>query len=443
VLTITFIASEALAVVTVMPVVARSLGGLHLYGWVFSAFMLGSLVGIVAAGRAADRIGPARPYIAGLVLFGSGLAVAGSAPSMIVLIVGRALQGIGAGVVPAVAYVAIGRTLPEGLQARMMAVLSTAWVVPGLVGPAVSAVVAAQFGWRWVFLGLIPLVGVAGVMALPALMRLGPPAAQSGDEHRLIDGLGTAVGAGLVLGGLSAANLLLGAVLVAAGLTVGLPSLRRILPAGTLTARSGLPATILSRGLVTFAFFGADAFVTLTVTEARHRSTGFASLAVTAATMTWTAGSWLQAHMTTRWPPRRLVRIGLTFIVIGIGGMVLATRSQLPAATAIAAWGIGGFGMGVAYAPITLMMLREAPPGREGWASASLNLADALGIALGAGVGGAALAATSSAGWSVSGGVTAAFAVAAVGGVVALLVSARLPSADVTFSSTEAAREPA
>jgi MFS family permease len=72
VLTITFVASEALAVVTVMPVVARDLGGLRLYGWVFSGFMLGSVVGIVAAGREADRRGPAVPFVAGVVLFGSG-----------------------------------------------------------------------------------------------------------------------------------------------------------------------------------------------------------------------------------------------------------------------------------------------------------------------------------------------------------------------------------
>src|SRR6202011_3936024 len=128
VLTITFVASEALAVVTVMPVVARDLGGLRLYGWVFSAFMLGSVVGIVAAGREADRRGPAIPFVAGLVLFGSGVAAAGLAPSMEVLVAGRALQGLGAGAVPAVAYASIGRSLPGPLQARMMAVLSTAWV---------------------------------------------------------------------------------------------------------------------------------------------------------------------------------------------------------------------------------------------------------------------------------------------------------------------------
>src|SRR5438309_1932033 len=82
ILTITFIASEALAVVTVLPVVARDLGGLDLYGWVFSAFMLGSVVGIVVAGREADRRGPAAPYLGGVILFGAGLVVAGLAPSM-------------------------------------------------------------------------------------------------------------------------------------------------------------------------------------------------------------------------------------------------------------------------------------------------------------------------------------------------------------------------
>src|ERR1700687_3870830 len=83
VLTITFVASEALAVVTVMPVVARDLGGLRLYGWVFSAFMLGSVVGIVAAGREADRRGPAIPFVAGLVVFGGGLGRGGPGPPVV------------------------------------------------------------------------------------------------------------------------------------------------------------------------------------------------------------------------------------------------------------------------------------------------------------------------------------------------------------------------
>jgi MFS family permease len=445
VLSITFVASEALAVVTVMPLVARDLGGLRLYGWVFSAFMLGSVVGIVAAGREADRRGPAVPFVAGLVLFGSGLAVAGLAPSMGVLVAGRVLQGLGAGAVPSVAYAAIGRSFPGPLQARMMAVLSTAWVVPGLAGPVVAAEVAHVFGWRWVFLGLLPVVAVAGAIAVPALARLGPPGAGPVQEHQLIHGIVVAAGATMILAGLTLAAgsgaAAAGAALIIAGVAAGLPALRRLVPAGTLTARPGLPATILSRGLLTFAFFGADAYVTLAITEVRHRSPLVAGIAVTGATVGWTAGAWVQARLSETWQGRRFVRTGLVIVLAGIAGMVLVLRPDVPVAVGLASWTVAGLGMGLAYAPLSLMMLRHAPPGREGRASASLNLADVLGTALGIGVGGAAVAA--GAGRNLPLGITAAFAASAAVGVVALMVTRRLPAGTTSSPPPVPQREPA
>jgi MFS family permease len=431
VLTITFVASEALAVVTVMPVVARDLGGLRLYGWVFSGFMLGSVVGIVAAGREADRRGPAVPFVAGVVLFGAGLATAGLAPSMAVLVAGRVLQGIGAGAVPAVAYATIGRTLPEALRAKMMAVLSTAWVAPGLAGPAISAEVAHLFGWRWVFLGLLPIVAVAGSIPVPALIRLGPPAASHAREHRLTDGLRTAAGAAMVLAGLSLAAgsgaIAAGLALIAAGGVAGLPALRRLVPPGTLTGRPGLPATIASRGLLTFTFFGADAYVTLAVTVVRHRTPVIASIAVTGATIAWTAGAWVQARLNDTWEGRRLVGAGLMIVLVGIAGMlVLVLVPAVPVAEGLAAWTVAGLGMGLAYAPLSLMMLQKAPPGQEGRASASLNLADVLGTAVGIGAGGAAVAAA--AGGDLRLGVAAAFVITATVGLLALAFTRRLPA---------------
>jgi MFS family permease len=392
--------------------------------------MLGSVVGIVAAGREADRRGPAAPFVAGVVLFGSGLAVAGLAPSMGVLVAGRVLQGIGAGAVPSVAYATIGRSLPEELRARMMAVLSTAWVAPGLAGPAISAEVARLFGWRWVFLGLLPVVAVAGAIAVPALIRLGPPAAAQAREHRLTDGLRAAAGATMVLAGLSLAAgsgaVPGGLALIAAGGVAGLPALRRLVPAGTLTGRPGLPATIASRGMLTFAFFGADAYVTLAVTAVRHRSPVVAGLAVTGATVAWTAGAWVQARLSSVWEGRRMVRVGLVIILTGIAGMVLVLLPAVPVAEGLAAWTVAGLGMGLAYAPLSLMMLQKALPGQEGQASASLNLADVLGTAIGIGVGGAAVAAA--AGRDLRVGLAAAFAVAAAVGLVALAFTGRLPA---------------
>jgi MFS family permease len=438
VLTITFIASEALAVVTIMPVVARDLGGLSLYGWVFSAFMLGNVVGIVVAGRQADRYGPARPFLGGLLLFCAGLAVAGTAPTMLVLVGGRALQGIGAGAVPAIAYVAIGRSLPEQLRARMMAVLSTAWVLPGLAGPAVSAAVASLFGWRTVFLGLLPLVAVTGSLALPALFRLGKqpppdgdPAEQAGTSHRLGDGLAAAAGAGLILAGLTLAagsgQVIAGVAVLAVGIAAMGRSLRRLLPTGTFLARPGLPAVILCRGLLTFTFFGADAYVTLTITTVRHHTPALAGLAVTGATLAWTAGAWLQSRLNGRWEARRLVGLGLVIIVTGLAAMALVLLPAIPVYLGLAAWTVAGFGIGLAYAPISLLMLREAPPGREGWAAASLSLADVLGTALGIGAGGAAVAAATAHGWPLATGVGAAFAIAGAGAIVLAAASRRLP----------------
>ena len=175
VLTITLVAFEALAVSTVMPTVARELHGIELYGWVFTAFVLGSLIGIVVSGGLIDRRGLGQPFALGLALFAIGLVVGGLAPSMGVLIGARAVQGLGAGSIPPIAYVAIGRSLPERLRAQMFATLSTAWVLPGVLGPAIAGAVGDTFGWRVVFLGLLPLIGVAGAISYPAVRRIDAP----------------------------------------------------------------------------------------------------------------------------------------------------------------------------------------------------------------------------------------------------------------------------
>jgi MFS family permease len=426
VLTITLVASEALAVVTILPLVRQDLGGLRLYGWVTSAFFLGSLFGIVLAGQEADRRGPARPFVVGLTLFAIGLAVGGSAPSMGVLVLGRAIQGVGGGAIPAVAYVSIGRSYPESLQPRIFAVMSTAWVLPGLAGPGLSALVAEHVGWRWVFFGLIPLVAAAGSLAVRSLRRLAPLGG-TWVPGRTLDALRVAAGTGLVLAGLTSASPLLAVVFIAGGVVVGVKSLRRLLPAGTFSARPGLPVAVLSRGLLTFAFFGTDAFVPLTVTSVRGRTTAVASIVVTTATMTWTAGAWVQERTARLWSGRRLVTAGMLFVVAGIGCVGSALSSRTPLALIGIGWGIGGFGIGLAYAPISVMVLGQAPPGQEGAASASMQLADNLGVALGAGVGGAAIALGQAVGWPLRTGLAIAFAAAAVVGLIGVAIAYRLP----------------
>jgi len=426
VLTITFVASEALAVAPAVPVLARELGGLRLYGWVFSAFMLANLVGAVLAGQAADKRGPAPPYVVGLGLFVAGLIIAGRAQSMEVVVIGRAVQGLGAGAVPAVAYASIGRSLPAALQPRMMAVLSTAWVIPGVFAPTIASFVIRHVSWRWIFEGLVPIVVITGAVALPALMRLGPPGGAP-PRRRLFEAIAVAAGAGLVLAGLTEQATVGRLPLVAAGLLIGIPALRRILPPGALRLKRGLPATVVSRGLLTFAFFGADTYLPLTVQSARHSSSVITGIALTATTISWTAGSWVQARLAHDREGRGFVAAGVVLVLAGTAGLAATLSTAVPVWFVVPAWAVAGLGMGLAYGPMTVLVLREAPAGEEGSASASLTLCDTLGVALGTGVGGACIAAAAANGWSLETGITVALASAAAVGVACLLVSRRLP----------------
>jgi MFS family permease len=458
VLTVTLVAFEALAVVTILPVIKDDLGGLRLYGWVTSAFFLGTLVGIVVAGAEADRRGPGPPYVLGIALFAAGLVIGGLAPSMLVLVLARALQGIGAGAIPATAYVAIGRSYPEALRPRVFAVLSTAWVVPGLIGPALSALVATHVGWRTVFLGLLPLVLVAGGLALPAVRRIGPPErgdaagdpAAAGapapaprsprDRARLLDAVRVSAGAGLLLAGLTSRSIPLALGLAAAGLLVGVRPLLRLLPAGTLRARRGMPMAVLSRGMLTFAFFGTDTYVPLAITAVRGRSPAMASLAVTAATLSWALGSWLQERGARALSSRLLVRVGLLIVALGIGVMGVSLLGTVPVALAVVAWGIGGLGIGIAYAPITVTVLGLAPAAEQGRASAQLQLSDTLGTALGAGLGGVLVALGAASGWRQSTALTGVFILTGAVALVALLLSRRLPDHRVAASAEDGRR---
>jgi len=288
--------------------------------------------------------------------------------------------------------------------------------------------VAERFGWRWVFLGLLPLVLGAAAMALPSLRRIGPPARPVSPAGRLGKAVAVAAGTGLVLAGLSSRSPLAGAALVAAGLLVGLPPLRRLLPPGTLAARPGLPVAVLSRGLLTFAFFGADTYVPLAITAVRHQSTAVASVAVTAATLSWTAAAWVQERKASTWPGRRLIRTGFVIVAAGIVLELAALFPAVPVAVGVAGWAVGGFGIGLAYSPVSLIVLGEAPSGQEGVASASLQLADTLGVALGAGLGGVLVAVGAAAGWPERAGIGGAYVLTAVVAVAGAVLARRIPS---------------
>lgn len=129
------IAFEATAVGTAMPVAARELDGVSLYAFAFSGYFTTSLFGMVLAGQWSDRRGPLGPLAVGISSFGAGLLLSGTAGVMWLFILGRAVQGLGGGLVIVALYVVVGRAYPERLRPAIMAAFAASWVVPSIVGP--------------------------------------------------------------------------------------------------------------------------------------------------------------------------------------------------------------------------------------------------------------------------------------------------------------------
>lgn len=430
VLTITLVAFEALAISTVMPVVSDDLGGLGLYGWVFSGFFLGGLLGIVTAGQAADRRGTAFPFIVGLGLFSVGLCVGGLAPSMGVLVAARIVQGIGAGAIPAIAYASVGRAYPPHIRPRVFAVFASAWVIPGLIGPVASSAIAEALSWRAVFLAILPLVLLAAVITLPALSRSAPQVdgvevAPAEDRRGRAVVLSLAVGAVLVA--ISGVPVVLAGVLLVVSVPIAIRAFLALVPAGTIRLAPGMPAAVLVRGILTFAFFGADAYVSLTFQHVRDQPTWVAGVALTGTTILWTTGAWVQQRWILTAGPRRVVMTGFAFVALGIVGMVGAL-GPLPLVPSVAAWSVAGFGIGLAYAPLSVTVLGLAEPGREGAAASSIQLTDVLGTALGTGLGGAFVALGDTQGWATRSALELAFAVTLAVAIAGIAAARRLPT---------------
>ncbi|MFG3143787.1 MFS transporter [Streptomyces sp. NPDC048243] len=187
------IAFEATAVGTAMPVAARELDGVALYAFAFSGYFTTSLFGMVLAGQWSDRDGPLASLTVGIGAFAGGLLLSGTAGGMWLFVLGRAVQGLGGGLVIVALYVVVGRAYPERLRPAIMAAFAAAWVVPSVVGPLAAGAVTEHLGWRWVFLGIPALVGIPLALALPQIRRRagGPATAGEPADTPLVGGTGT------------------------------------------------------------------------------------------------------------------------------------------------------------------------------------------------------------------------------------------------------------
>ncbi|MDG2263063.1 MAG: MFS transporter [Actinomycetota bacterium] len=400
VLIITTFAVDALALVAAMPVIESDLGGRQWYGAVFSLFVVSNIVAIVATGQQVGRHTFSSMLTVGLTVFAVGLALGAAAPSMFTLALTRTVQGLGAGILATVTYAIVASRFDDATRPKVLAAMSTAWVVPSLIAPSGAAWVAEQFHWRWVFIILLMMVAPAAGLTIPRLRSVPVPPPESVRRGQLFAAVGVAASIVLLQVGLAASSLVVVASTGVVCVTWLLSSLSKLLPAGSLTGSGVLGGAMLSKLLAGLVFLGTETFIPLALTDIHGHSATVAGLALTAAALTWTIGSWTVARKHEVWSERSMNRIGHLIVAFGVmTTMLITTDVDDSLIIALCAWAFAGFGVGLVFGSVNVVALREAPEGNVGSVSASLQLADVIGFAIASGVGGALIAVGDRSGW--------------------------------------------
>lgn len=396
---ITMIAFEAMAVAAALPTAAREVHGLGAIGWAFTGFLVANVVGMVVSGQVSDARGPRRPMVAGLVSFIAGLAVSGTASSMAQLVAGRCIQGLGAGLLITAIYVVLGATYPEHLRPKIFAAMSSAWVLPSLLGPIISGTLAQHASWRWVFLGLLPFVVIGALLMLPVLRgfpeRDEPATSRLADPRRVLHAFAAALGvAALEAAGQHPSPVSIATAALGAGALVW--GLRALLPQGTVRVHRGVSAAVAMRGLLAGSLFGVESMVPLTLGVQHGFGAVAAGLPLVASGLMWSIGSWWQGRdRADDGPDRRvhLIRSGFGLVAAGAGLTAVVAQPGAPGWVIFPAWGLAGLGAGLTMSSLGVLLLRYTNDDDRGADSAALQLADAVTSALTTGLAGVLVAA--------------------------------------------------
>lgn len=388
------VAFEAMAVATAMPVVARELGGMHLYNLAFSATLAASVIATVLGGRWSDVKGPLVPVGTGVAAFVAGLLVAGLAPNMEVFVAGRFIQGLGAGLIQVALYVLVARVYPGEMHPKVFALFSAAWVVPSMVGPAIAGFVVENADWRWIFLGVSLIVVPSALL----LWRGTAGTGLSGGNAEPAPGLGrkliwatlTAVAAALIQYG--SALQLRGLPLLAAGIVLLVVSLPRLLPRGSLRAARGLPTAPVLRGLAYGSLMASQVLIPLMLINERDLTPTGAGIVLTVGALGWSTGSWIKgrgviSHLTA-------LRGGSLMIATGIALMSLVLIDSVPIALAYVAMAISGLGIGALHPTVSVLVLEMSASGEEGQNTAALGVGESVFTVVAVAVTGALFTAT-------------------------------------------------
>jgi len=376
-------AVQVFVTATLLPLVSSQLHGQRYYGLALSAATVALFVSTPLATPIAQRIGSRTVLLAAGVLYVAGTVLSAVAMSMPVFAAGRVVQGLGGGAMFALGYAIVAEDFPSRLRSRMIALLTSMWLLPSLLGPAGAAVLAALVGWRWALLAVLPPL-VAAVALVARRVSDRTPVEQARGLPLMAVAVMSVGAVAISFAGSRSGGVALG--LMAIGLVLVLGGAMRVLPDGTFSGGPPPAAAVGGLLLALFVFFGADGLITLYVTDGLGASIGWAAAALSAGSVAWSLTTLAQPRLLDRTGQRGfgIVAGGSLMITLGLAALLLVLllipSGSGPAAElmVIAAWTAGGAGMGLVYPTLALGALL-VPAARAGTAAAAVVLTEALG----------------------------------------------------------------
>jgi MFS family permease len=391
-------AMETFIVSTLLPSVVRDIGGLELFAWNTTAFIVASIIAAIFAAVRPFGLGPRGTYVLAAAGFGLGSLICGFAGNMETMLVGRAVQGFGAGLLTAMSYAMIRLVFPEALWGRAFALISSVWGVSTLIGPAVGGVFGLYGAWREAFWVIVPLSALLGLLAFKVI-----PARSDERGMARVPVLQIVLLTGAVVAVSVASILTEGAMLPA--LLVGLAVLAiialgvidrhretRLFPTGTFSWRSPLAALFAAMLLLNAAII-CDMFVPLFVQDLHGQTPLVAGYMVALVAVGWSSGS----VVTSSWTGSRaqaVIVIGPVLQAVAILGLALFLGRDNVAGTWLPLVPVGialvllGLGIGISWPHVSARLLQSAPHGEGDLTSASISMVQLFAAGLGAAVAG-------------------------------------------------------
>jgi EmrB/QacA subfamily drug resistance transporter len=392
----TFLAAlDATVVGTAMPTIIGELGGLPLYPWAFTSYLLAATVTGPVFGKLSDTYGRRPVYLAGIFLFLLGSVLAGASQSMAALIAFRTVQGLGAGAVQPVAITIIGDIFELETRARIQGLFGAVWGISAVVGPAVGGLLTDLISWRWAFYLNIPFGLVAAVLLALTLTE------SFERRQRKVDYLGTA----LLTGGLVAVLLaLLGEPgVTATGVALfggGLAMLTLFVFVEGRAEDPIVPPDMFRDRILSVSAFGnlalggvllgVSVYVPLFVQGSLGGTALTAGAVVASLSIGWPVGSFVGGRMLLKTGYRATLLLGSVLVASGAALCVPMDRAT-SLTYAVVAVVVIGLGLGFSSTSYLVSVQNAVPWRRRGVATSSVVFFRTVGGSLGVAVMGALL----------------------------------------------------